>query len=58
MTVVRIVIGALSSHQRIGQGIGEFWKNTASGNHPTYSIVEIGQNTKKNLGDLRRLAVT
>ena len=26
-----------------------------SGDHPTYSIVEIGQNTEKSPGDLRRL---
>ena len=26
--------------------------------HPNYSIIEIGQNTEKSLGDLRRLAVT
>ena len=26
--------------------------------HPNYSIVEIGQNTKKSPGDLRRLTVT
>ena len=29
-----------------------------SGNHKNCSIVEIGQNTKKSLGDLRTLAVT
>ena len=29
-----------------------------SGDHPNYSIVEIGQNTRKSPGDLRRLAVT
>ena len=29
-----------------------------SGDHPNDSIVEIGQNTKKSPGDLRRLAVT
>ena len=29
-----------------------------SGDHPNYSIVENGQNTKRSPGDLRRLAVT
>ena len=29
-----------------------------SGDHPNYSIVEIGQNTEKSPGDLRKLAVT
>ena len=28
------------------------------GDCPNYSFVEIGQNTEKSLGDLRRLAVT
>ena len=28
------------------------------GNHPNYSIVEIGQNKEKSPGDLRRLIVT
>ena len=29
-----------------------------SGDHPNNSIIEIGQNTKKCPGNLRRLAVT
>ena len=29
-----------------------------SRDHPNYSIVEIGQNTEKSPGDLRRLPVT
>ena len=29
-----------------------------SGDHPNYSIVEIGQKTEKSPGDLRRLAAT
>ena len=29
-----------------------------SGDHPNYSIIKIGQNTKKSPGDLKRLAVT
>ena len=29
-----------------------------SGNHPNYSIIEIGPNTKKYPGDLSKLAVT
>ena len=28
------------------------------GDHPNYNIVEIGQNTEKSPGDLRRLAFT
>ena len=41
------------SHQRIGK----MTKKT-SGDNPNYSIGEIGQNTKKSPGDLRRLVVT
>ena len=29
-----------------------------SGDHPNYSIIEIGQDTEKSPGDLRQLAVT
>ena len=29
-----------------------------SGDHPNYCIVELGQNTEKSSGYLRRLAVT
>ena len=34
------------------------WKKRTCGDHPNYCITEIGQNTKKSPGDLRRLAVT
>ena len=33
----------------------ESWRT--SGDHPKYSIIENGQNTEKNPGGLRRLAV-
>ena len=36
-------------------GIGNQRKNR---DYPDYSIAEIGQNTQKSPGDLRRLAVT
>ena len=29
-----------------------------SGNHPNYCVIEIGQNTEKSPGDLKRLVVT
>ena len=45
------------SHQKIGLGTGRLG-NKMGGDHPNYSIGEIGQNTKKSHGDLRRLAVT
>ena len=46
------------SHQRIDKGTGGFRNKRASGDHPNYSFVEIGQNTKKSPGDLKRLVVT
>ena len=42
----------------IGTGTGGFGDKRTSGVHPNYSITEIGQNTEKSPGDLRRLAVT
>ena len=39
-------------------GTGGLGNKRTSGDHPNYSIVEIGQNTKKSPGDLMRLAVT
>ena len=46
------------SHQRIGSGRGARRNKRTSGDHPNYNIVEIGQNTEKSSGDLRRIAVT
>ena len=46
------------SHQRFGTRTGGLGNCRTNGDHPNYSIVEIGQNTKKSPGDLRRLAVT
>ena len=46
------------SHQRICTGTVGLGNKRTSGDHPNYSIVEIGQNTKKSLGDFRRLPVT
>ena len=40
------------------ESAGRFINERTSGDHPNYSIVEIGQNTEKSPGDLRRLAVT
>ena len=42
---------------RIGTRTGELGNNRTSGDHPIYYIIEIGQNTEKGPGDLRRLAV-
>ena len=46
------------SHQRIGVGTGGLGNERTSGDHPNYSLTEIGQNIKKGPGDLRTLAVT
>ena len=44
--------------QRISKGTGRLGNKKTSGDHPNYSIIQIGQNAKKKPGDLRRLAVT
>ena len=54
VTVIKLV--NLEWSIRIGKEIGRL-KNQWT-DHPDYSITKIGQNTKKSLGDLRRLAVT
>ena len=36
------------SHQKIGTGAGLFGNKRMSGDHPNYSSVEIGYNTKKS----------
>ena len=46
------------SHQRISTETRGLGNKKTSGDHSNYSIVEIGQNTKKSPGDLRRLTVT
>ena len=46
------------SHQRIDTRTGKLGKNRTNGNHPNYRIIEIGQNTEKSPGDLRRHAVS
>ena len=59
VTVIPIVIGALDTVTRgFGTGIGGLGNKRTSGDHSNFSIIEIGQNTKKSPGDLRRLAVT
>ena len=49
---------ARNNTKRIGKGTGGLGNKRTSGNHPAYSIIKIGQNTKKSSGDLRRLAIT
>ena len=45
-------------YQRIDRRTGGLGNKRTSGDHPNYSIVEIGQNTEKSPGDLGRLAIT
>ena len=52
VTVLPIVTKAL------GTGTGSLGNKKTSGEHPNDSFVEIGQNTEKSPGDLRRFAVT
>ena len=56
--IISIVIGTLGSHQRIDKGTGGLGNKRTNGDHPNYCIIEIGQNTEKSPGDLRRLVVT
>ena len=46
------------SHQKFDTRTGGLGNNGTGGDWPNYSIVEIGQNTEKSPGDLRRHAVT
>ena len=45
-------------HQKIDYGTGRLGNNRTNRDHLNYSIIEIGLNTEKSPGDLRRLAVT
>ena len=46
------------SNKRTMKGTGRLGSWRMSGYHPNYNIIENGQNTEENPGDLRRLAVT
>ena len=46
------------SHQRISTMTGKFGNKRTLGNHSPNSNAEIGKNTEKSPGDLRKLAVT
>ena len=59
MTIIPIVIGAFGTVTKgLLKGLEDLEVWRTSGDHPNYCIIENGQNTKKNPGDLRRLAVT
>ena len=44
--------------QRTSKGTERLGLKRTSGDHPENSIINVGQNTEKCPGDLRRLAVT
>ena len=41
----------------LGKGVGRVGNQCTNRNHPNHCIVKIDENRKKNLGDMRRLAV-
>ena len=43
--------------QRLRKSTGRLRNQRTNGDDPNYSIINIGQNTEKSPGDLRRLAV-
>ena len=59
VTIIPIVIGAFETVTKgLLKGVEDLDGWRTNGDHPDDSIVENCQNTKKSLGDLRRLAVT
>ena len=57
MTVITVVTGAPGIPQRIGTGTERLGNKRTFEDHPDYSLTEIGQNTGKSHGNLRRLAL-
>ena len=59
VTFIPIVHGAHSTvTERIIKGTGGFRSKRMGGDPPNYCIIEMGQNTEKSPGDLRRLVVS
>ena len=58
MKILPIVISALGTVTKDWQKNRGLGNKRTRGDNPNYSLVEIGQNTEKSTGDLRRLAVT
>ena len=58
VTVMIILIDALERvTKRIGTGTGGLGNKWTSVDHPSYSIINISQNTKESPGDLGRFSV-
>ena len=59
VTVVPIIIAALCTvTKRFGKSTKGIRNHRTSGGNPNYNNAEIGENTGKSPGDLRRLVVT
>ena len=59
VTVIPIRIDPLGTVTKgLVKGLRGLGNKRTSGDHPNYSIIEIGQNTEKIPGDLRKLVVT
>ena len=58
VTVIPIIIGVLGTVSKVLIKRMDDLEMRTRGDHPNYCVTEIGQNTKKSPGDLRRLAVT
>ena len=58
VTIIPSVIGALGTVITIDTRTERLENNRTSGNHSSYCIMEIGQNTEENPGDLNLFSVT
>ena len=59
VTIIPISISAFGTVTKgLLKGLGGLGSWSTSGDYPNYSLIENGQNTEKNPGDLRRLAIT
>ena len=59
VTMIPIVNGELKTIPKgLQMGTKRVENQTTNQGHPNYSISEIGQDTEKSHGDLRKLAVT
>ena len=58
MTVIPTIIEHLDRIQKLGKKTGRVGNQRTCRDHPDFSIVEIGQNSEKSPGNLKKLAVT
>ena len=56
VTIIPIVIGTLGTYtKRLLKGLEDFENKRTSGHHPSYYIIENGQNTEKSTGNMQSL---